>query len=158
MKIAGAIKYKVAVGGFLNNKKVFIQDYQFFNGNESHFSKDYLNTYQLLPYYSAYTTNNLYGTVNFEHHFNGLITNKIPLFKRLNWNLVDGTNAFYVNANNNYAEIFAGLENIFKIFRVDVVAGSRNGQKAVIDYRVGLGGTIGSHLNSSRFRGRSAGF
>ena len=56
-----------------------------------------------------------------EHHFNGLLTNKIPLFRRLNWNLVAGSNAFYVNRDNNYVEIFGGLENIFKLIRVDVV-------------------------------------
>lgn len=158
LKIAGSIKYKLSAAGFLNNKKVFIQDYQFFNGNESQFAKEYLNTFQLLPYYSAFTTGKLYGIVNFEHHFNGLITNKIPLFKKLNWNLVDGTNAYYVNKNNSYAEIFVGLENIFKVLRFDVVGGSRNGQKAILDYRVGLGGSIGSTLNSQRFKGKSVGF
>lgn len=158
LKLAGAIKYKVAVAGFLNNKKVFVQDYQFFNGNESQFGKEYMNTFQLLPYYSAYTTASLYGMVNFEHHLNGLFTNKIPLFKKLSWNFLYGTNAFYVNKNNNYEEVFAGLENIFKVLRFDVVAGTRNGQKLNVDYRIGFGGSIGGSLNSSRFRGRNVGF
>ena len=158
LKLAGAIKYKVAVAGFLNNKKVFIQDYQFFNGNESQFAKEYMNTFELLPYYSAFTTAHLYGMLNFEHHLNGLLSNKIPLFKKLNWNFLYGSNAFYVDKNNNYEEVFAGVENIFKVLRFDVVAGSRNGQKINVDYRVGLGGSIGGSLNSSRFRGRNVGF
>src|SRR5690606_39515031 len=58
-----------------------------------------------------------------EHHFNGLLTNKIPLLNQLKWNLVAGANAFYVNSDNNYVEVFAGLENIFKLIRVDVIAG-----------------------------------
>ena len=157
LKLAGSIKYKIAVAGFLNNKKVFIQDYQFFNGNESQFAKEYMNTFQLLPYYSAYTTAGLYGILNFEHHLNGLITNKIPLFKKLNWNMLYGSNDFYVSNRNHYEEIFVGLENIFKVLRFDVVAASRNGQKASIDYRIGFGGLIGSSLNSSRFKGRGAG-
>ncbi|MDQ6757535.1 MAG: DUF5686 and carboxypeptidase regulatory-like domain-containing protein [Bacteroidota bacterium] len=157
LKLAGSIKYKIAVAGFLNNKKVFIQDYQFFNGNESQFAKEYMNTFQLLPYYSAYTTANLYGMLNFEHHLNGLITNKIPLIKRLNWNMLYGSNDFYINNTNHYEEVFVGLENIFKVLRFDVVAASRNGQKFLIDYRIGFGGIIGSSLNSSRFRGRGAG-
>ena len=158
LKLAGSIRYKIAAGGFLNNNKVFIQDYVLFNGNESHLYKDYMNTFQLLPYFSAITDAPLYGTLNFEHHLNGLLTNRIPLFKRLNWNMLYGTNDFYVNNTNHYEEIFLGLENIFKVLRFDVVAGSRNGQKAMIDYRVGFGGTIGSSLNSSRFRGRAVGF
>ena len=158
LKLAGAIKYKVSVAGFFNNKKVFIQDYQFFNGNESQFAKEYMNTFQLLPYYSAYTTAHLYGILNFEHHLNGLLSNKIPLFKKLNWTFLDGANAFYVDKNNNYAEVFAGVENIFKVLRFDAVAGTRNGQKINIDYRIGLGGSIGGALNSSRFRGRGVVF
>lgn len=158
LKLAGTIKYKAAIAGFLNNKKVYIQDYQFFNGNESQSAKEYLNTFQLLPYFSAYTTDPLYGILYFEHHLNGLLTNRIPLFKRLNWHLVEGTNAFYVNRNNNYAEVFLGLENIFKVLRFDIVAGSRNGEKAMIDFRVGIGGSLGSSFISSRFKGRNAGF
>jgi hypothetical protein len=158
LKLAGAIKYKIAAAGFLNNKKVFIQDYQFFNGNESHFAKEYMSTFQLLPYYSAFTTSNLYGILNFEHHLNGLLSNKIPLFKKLNWSFLDGANAFYVDKNNNYEEVFVGVENIFKVLRFDVVAGTRNGEKINIDYRIGFGGSIGANLNSSRFRGRSVGF
>lgn len=158
LKLAGAIKYKIAAAGFLNNKKVFIQDYQFFNGNESHFSKEYMSTFQLLPYYSAFTTAHLYGTLNFEHHLNGLLSNKIPLFKKLNWTFLDGANAFYVDKNNNYEEVFFGVENIFKVLRFDVVAATRNGQKINVDYRIGFGGSIGASLNSSRFRGRSVGF
>ena len=158
LKLAGAIKYKVSVAGFLNNKKVFVQDYQFFNGNESHFAKEYMNTFQMLPYYSAFTTAPLYGIVNFEHHLNGLLSNKIPLLKKLNWNFLYGTNAFYANKNNSYADVFAGVENIFKVLRFDVVAATRNGQKLNFDYRFGFGGSIGGSLNSSRFRGRNVGF
>jgi hypothetical protein len=158
LKLAGAIKYKVAVAGFLNNKKIFVQDYQFFNGNESHFAKEYMNTFQMLPYYSAFTTASLYGIVNFEHHLNGLLSNKIPLFKKLNWNFLYGTNAFYANKNNSYADVFAGVENIFKVLRVDIVGASLNGQKVNVDYRIGFGGSIGGSFNSSRFRGRNVGF
>ncbi len=157
LKLAGAIKYKIAAAGFLNNTKVFIQDYQFFNGNESKLAKEYMNTFQLLPYYSAYTTAPLYGILNFEHHYNGFITSRIPLFKKLNWHLLDGANAFYIDNKNNYAEFFIGLENIFKVLRFDVVAGSRNGEKPNIDFRVGFGGIIGSTLNSQRFKGKGIG-
>jgi hypothetical protein len=153
LKLAGAIKYKVSVAGFLNTHKLYIQDYQFFNGNQSILAKEYLNTFQLLPYYSAATTASLYGIVNFEHHLNGLLTNKLPLFKKLNWNLVDGVNAFYVNKDSHYTELFIGLENIFKVARVDFVAGFLNNQKAVFDVRIGFGGIIGGAM-SNRTRSR----
>jgi hypothetical protein len=143
LKLAGELKYKIGMGGFLNTAKVPIQDYQHFNGNRYARAGDYLNTFQLASYYGNSTTATFFSFGHIEHHFNGLLTNKIPLFKRLNWNLVGGSNAFYVNKNNNYVEAFVGLENIFKILRVDFVAGYANGQKALTGIRFGFGGIIG---------------
>ncbi len=149
-KLAGALKYKFGIGGFLNRRSVFIQDYQHFNGNQSKLAASaYVNSFQLAPYYANSTTANLYGLAHIEHHFNGLLTNKIPLFKRLNWNLVGGGNAFYVNAKNNYSELFIGLENILKIFRVDFVAAYENGRNGLTGIKIGAGGLLGGSINSS---------
>jgi hypothetical protein len=148
LKLAGTFKYNLAVGGFLNTKKVYIQDYQHFNGNQTVYASEYLNSFQIAPYYANSTTAGFYATANIEHHFNGMLTNKIPLFKRLNWNLVAGANAFYVNSDNNYVEAFAGLENIFKIIRVDFVTSYLNGQQGSFGIRIGFGGLF--TFNNSR--------
>jgi hypothetical protein len=145
-KLAGQFNYRVDIGGFLNNRSVFIQDYRHFNGNQIAFASEYLNSFQIAPYYANSTTASFYATLHAEHHFNGLLTNKIPLFKKLNWNLVAGTNAFYVNSDNNYFEVFAGLENILKLFRVDVVGSYLNGNSGQVAVRIGLGGLFGGKI------------
>ena len=152
-KLAGSLKYKIGAGGFLNSKKVYIQDYQHFNGNEAAAASEYVNSFQLVKYYSNSTTNQLYGIAHLEHHFNGLLTNKIPLFKKLGWYMVAGTNTFYVNRNSNYVEVFAGLENILKIFRVDVVAAFENGKRGRTGIRIGTGGLIGNSIQVNRKKG-----
>lgn len=146
-KLLGLMKYRVSVGGFLNDKKVFIQDYQHFNGNQVFYAGPYLNSFQLAPYYANSTTAAFYLDGHVEHHFNGLLTNKIPLFRKLNWHLVAGTNAFYVNGSNNYVEAFAGLENIFKLLRVDVIASYLNGNTGQVGIRIGFGGLFGGSIN-----------
>ena len=151
LKLAGSIKYKLVLGGFLNTKSVFIQDYQHFYGNISHIAKEYVQTFQLAPYYGFSNTSSFFAELHFEHHLNGLLTNKIPLFKKLNWNLVDGTNALYINPNTQYAEVFVGLENIFKLLRFDVVGGFQNGHKPNYTYRIGFDGLLGSAINLKRF-------
>ncbi len=152
-KLAGLLKYKIGIGGFLNTRKVFIQDYQHFNGNRTLQASDYVNSFQLARYYANSTTSSFYTFGHLEHHFNGLLTNKIPLFKRLNWNLVAGGNAFYVNGKNNYVEVFAGLENIFKLLRIDFVVAYNNGTKGLTGIRIGTGGILGSGVrNNSRSR------
>ena len=153
-KLAGLFKYKIGIGGFLNTHKVFIQDYQHFNGNRSTRASDYLNSFQFAKYYANSTRSSFYTFGHLEHHFNGLITNKIPLFKRLNWNLVAGSNAFYVNEKNNYIEIFGGLENILKIFRVDFVVAYTNGNKGMSGIKIGTGGILGGSVRANSPRSR----
>ncbi len=156
-KLAGLLKYKIGIGGFLNNKKVFIQDYQHFNGNRTLNASDYVNSFQLCQYYANSTMSSFYSFAHLEHHFNGLLTNKIPLFKRLNWNLVAGGNAFYINGKTHYTEVFAGLENILKIFRVDFVASYNYGSKSLKAIRIGTGGILGGSIRTNNSRsGRSS--
>jgi hypothetical protein len=82
-----------------------------------------------------------------------LLTNKIPGFKKLNWNLVAGLNSFYVNKNSNYSEVFIGLENIFKILRVDFVTGFDKGKKSTTGIRIGFGGVIGGNIKTDKKTG-----
>ncbi len=154
-KLAGLLKYKISVGGFLNSNKVYIQDYQHFNGNQSAAASEYVNSFQLAKYYEHSTTSQFYAIAHLEHHFNGLLTNKIPFFKKLYWNMVAGANSFYVNSNSNYIEVFAGLENILKIFRVDVVFAFENGKHGHTGLRIGTGGLLGGNIERNRRRGGS---
>ncbi len=150
LRLAGLFKYNLGAGGFFNNKKVYIQDYQHFNGNRSLVASEYLNSFQLASFYanSTIASTFLYGHI--EHHFNGLLTNKIPLFKRLNWNLVAGSNSFYVNKDNHHVELFAGIENILKVFRVDFVKSFEDGNNGSSGIRIGAGGILGGSINVNR--------
>lgn len=150
MKLLGRTRYRLGIGGFLNRKQVFIQDYQHFNGNQLLFASEYLNSFQVAPYYANSTTASFYAFGHWEHHFNGFLTNKIPFFRRLNWFLVGGSNAFFVNKDNNYVEIFAGLENVFRILRVDVVGSYLNGKNGTVALRLGFGGVFGNSIRVGR--------
>jgi hypothetical protein len=138
-KLAGRFTYRIGTGGFISKNKLQIPDYIHFNGNLTVFAGNYLNTFQLASYYGNSSTASLYGVLHAEHHFNGFITNKIPFFKKLNWFLVGGSNAFYVNQFRNYIEVFGGMENIFKFMRVDFIWGySANVSKPVYGVRIGF--------------------
>jgi hypothetical protein len=151
-KLAGSIKYSVSFGGFLNTKSVFPQDYKHYYASFSHIAGEYVKSLQIASDYQFSNISPFYTEFLFEHHSNGLITNKIPLLKKLNWNLVEGTNALYIKPDTRYAEIFVGLENIFKFFRIDFVTGFQNGFKPVYTYRVGFGGLLGVPFNAQRFK------
>jgi hypothetical protein len=148
-KLRGLLKYNFSIGGFINSNTVYIQDYQHFNGNQTFVASEYLNSFQIAPYYENSTTASFYAVGHLEHHFNGMITNKIPLFRKLKWNLVAGSNAFYVNSNNNYVEIFGGIENIFKLLRIDFVGSYLNGRNGQFGVRLGLGGLLGGMMSTT---------
>ena len=140
----GELNYRIKVGGFITKKNVSVIDYTHFNGNQIILASPYLNSFQLASYYANSNTESLYATLNAEHHFYGLLTNKIPMFRRLKWYLVASTNMYYVNQNNNYIEASLGLENIgFKLFRfmrVDGVVGYSNFKMPMYGIRIGVNG------------------
>lgn len=146
LKMGGEFKYRIGVGGFFNSDSVSIPDLQHFNGNQTFYNIKYLNSFQLAPYYRYSNAEQFYVYGHAEHHFNGLLTNKIPLLNKLKWNLVVGANTFYVNKNNYYVEAFAGLENIFKLFRVDFVNAYQPGLGNKFGVRIGFGGLIGGKV------------
>jgi hypothetical protein len=140
LKLLGSIRYRLATGGFYRAKRVETPDYKHFNGNRLLIAGNYLSSFQLLPYYKYSTTRPLYGEAHVEHHLNGLLTNKIPGFRNLNWHLVTGVNALYLQSNQHYTEAFVGLENIFKLVRLDWVWGFDYGRPATTGLRISITG------------------
>lgn len=122
LKLGGRLSYNIDLGGFLNKNRVFIPDMNHVLGNQTAQATAYLQGFQTMPYYSFSNTDNFYRAAYIEYHLNGLLTNKIPGFKKLNWFLVLGANAIYLDeSKKGYYEALIGLENIFKVLRLDVV-------------------------------------
>jgi hypothetical protein len=141
MRLGGSVKYNLGAGGFINNDKVQLPDYQHFMGNQTVVASPFVRSFQLAPYYANSTAEGIYANGHFEWHLNGLLTNKIPLFRRTNIGLVTGGNAFYVDQKRNYSEVFVGFENILKFLRVDYVWGyDGNGGRWVNGLVLGFGG------------------
>lgn len=138
LKLLGRFSYRIGVGGFLDTTKVEIPDYQHFNGNLSTFATEFLNSFQLLPLYRFSNTSRFYSLAHVEHNLNGFLTNKIPGIKKLNIYLVIGANGFYIDKDRNYYEVFAGIDNIFKQFRIDFVHGFLDGKSYKSAFRIGF--------------------
>ncbi len=143
LKMLGILNYAVKGGGFLNDNHVAIPDRKHLNGNRTILAGSYLNTFQLASYYNYANTAPIYGQLHAEWLMSGFLSNKIPLFKRLNWHFLAGTNSFYVNQNSYYAEVFVGMNNIgfnmYRLFRVDAVFGYESGiAKPTFGIRLGL--------------------
>lgn len=104
-------------------------------GNET-YVYDYMS-FNMMKYYEF--ASDQYASIGMFHHFEGLLFNKIPLIKKLKWREVVTCKALWgsVNEKNRrtlifpttlnalgnepYAEVSAGIENIFKVFRIDAL-------------------------------------
>lgn len=140
LKLAGKLSYRFTMGGFLDATSVYAPDYQHYLGNQTIIASQELNSFQLAPYYQYSNTAAFQGTAHIEYHLNGLISNKIPGFKKLNWFFVGGLNALHTSQGADYYELFGGIENILKIIRIDYVQGfeKAGGRPSGIRVRVPL--------------------
>lgn len=106
-------------------------------GNESRFFTSV--AFNLMDYFEF--SSSTYASFRYEHSFEGLILNRIPLIKKLKWRLTGSCNAiagktsqesialtsvegdtrpFETLDNEPYVEVGYGVSNILKVIRVDV--------------------------------------
>ena len=107
---------------------------QMFPGNQTYFYDEF--AFNLMNYYEFIADE--WVTLLYTHHFNGIMFNKVPLFRKLKWREVatfrgavgglsnshktelEFPNNLY-DLNKPYFEAGVGVENILKIFRVDAL-------------------------------------
>jgi len=126
MKLFGTLKYHFAVGGFLNSAYVSAPDLMSIYGNRGiGIASPYMQSFQFAQYYQFSNKAPLYGEAHIEYHLNGLLSNKIPLFRQARYYFILGGNAFYANSGEYYTEAFFGIDNIgyklVRVLRVDFV-------------------------------------
>ncbi len=154
MKLLGSIGYHLAVGGFMNDNYVSLPDMMHIADNQMATASPYLEGFQLAPYYLYSNTSKLYGEGHVEYNMNGLLTNKIPLFRKLQWHLLLGNNTLYLQNGSYYTEAFFSIDNIgYKLYRgmrVDFIKSWDDMQRNTIGIRIGwqLGGLINIGSNN----------
>ncbi|CAM3498000.1 DUF5686 domain-containing protein [Pontibacter korlensis] len=109
-------------------------------GNETPFYYD--ATYNLMDYFEF--ASDTYASLHYEQYFEGLLFNRLPLIKKLKWRVLATSNILYGSLSQKnldlmptiiptgatqealkalgrapYVEVGYGIENIFKILRVD---------------------------------------
>lgn len=130
--ILGTFRYKVDAGKIWG--KVPFPLLEIHPGNQTYlFNENTFNTMNLFEFVS-----DQYASLAVSQHFEGLLFNKIPLLKKLNWREVVSGKALIgslsaanqsildLPANLNtlsypYYEASAGIENIFQVLRIDAL-------------------------------------
>lgn len=130
--ILGTFQYKVEAGKIWGNVPYPILELH--PGNETFLLND--NTFNTMNYFEF--VSDQYASAAATQHFEGLLFNKIPLVRKLNWREVVSGKALIGNLSNSnrsilqipnqiytlsypFYEVSAGIENIFQVFRVDAL-------------------------------------
>lgn len=127
----GNFKYTLKGGAFLSEKEISFLDYQHFNGNQTRIGNgNYLNKFNLLPYFELSTKNN-YLELHAEQDFKGWVLGKLPLINKLNYNLILGAHALAIENNKPYTEFSVGVDNLgfgkYRLLRLDYVISNYQG-------------------------------
>ncbi len=138
-KIGGAFKYKVQLGGFIDASQVQLPDYNHFIGNLTRKATPYVESFQVAPFYAFSNKAPFYAEFHAEYGLNGMLTNKIPIVKKLNLRIVTGANIIALK-DKHYQEFFVGIDNIFKLIRIDYIKGHGQSTGLTQGVRVGLRG------------------
>jgi len=110
--LLGYSQFFVGAGKFLNNKAVYYPELQHFRGNSSLTASPDIRRFSFLDYYQ-HSTNRQYLEAHFEHNFAGLITNKLPMVRKLKLEELIGINYLTQPLKKNYTEYYFGLQRLF---------------------------------------------
>ncbi len=127
LRLLGTTAWDIKGSKFLDKGNLLYLDKVHFMGNETPFlgrdegstyTGSLLQSFHLLSFHNR-STENAFVEGHISHHFNGFILNKVPLIRSLKWQLVAGLNTLVEEDKRAYQEAYLGIENIFKILRVD---------------------------------------
>jgi len=111
--ITGVSKYNLKTGSFINTKDLRLVDYQFQRRGDPLLFMNPNEAFQSLD--STFPVFKRFYQGHYVHEFNGAILNKIPFLKKLQLREIAG-GGFLIAPERNlrYAELFAGIEKVFK--------------------------------------------
>ncbi|MBS1919094.1 MAG: carboxypeptidase-like regulatory domain-containing protein [Bacteroidetes bacterium] len=146
MGVAGVSTYTIKTGSFPNMKDLRLIDYTYQRRGDPIYFHDPYKLFQALD--STFPVFKRFYQGNYVHEFNGALINKIPFMKKLKLNEIAG-GGFLISQERNlhYAEIFAGLERIFKFplnplskfkLGIYVVGSAANQFRNPVEFKIGL--------------------
>jgi hypothetical protein len=117
LKLFGNLSYEASAGRFLSQNRVPFMDYRHFQGQEIIFQEKGMRDFQLADYYQ-FSTTEPFTEGHLQHNFSGFIWNKLPLARKLNWQVSATGNLLYQEAVTSW-EWGVGLTDLIGL------AGSR---------------------------------
>jgi hypothetical protein len=140
--VSGKLDFNITGGAFLNNNRVYFQDFKHFGGNRTIFANmGVASNYRFLDYYK-YSSQSNYVSGIVHYQFRKFLLTQLPMlrFSGVRENLFFN----YLKTENSphYWEVGYSLDNLFRIFRVEMGAGFENTNFQRSGIRLGIASFI----------------
>lgn len=125
--ISGKLDFNITGGVFLNANQVYFPDFQHFGGNRTIFSNfGPASNYRFMDYYK-YSTSSSYVSGIFHYQFRKFLLTQLPMlrFSGVQENIF--LNYLKTENSPHYVEVGYSLDNLFRLFRIELGAGFENG-------------------------------
>ena len=143
----GSMDVKVNAGVFANQDQMQFPDYKHFLGNQTIFSTtDPVGSFRLLDYY-AYSTNDAYLNAHVHYQFRKFLATQI--FEARMLGIKENLFVNYLNTDfsQNYFELGYGIDNIARVFRLELVSSFQDGKYQDFGVRIGIATNLDNLFN-----------
>jgi hypothetical protein len=126
--VSGKLDFNVTAGTFLNNDRVYFQDFKHFGGNRTLFSNfGAASNYRFMDYYK-YSTASSFVSGIIHYQFRKFLLTQLPMlrFSGVRENVF--VNYLKTENSPHYTEIGYSLDNLFRIFRLELGVAFENGR------------------------------
>lgn len=131
-------------GSFLGSAPTTFIDYKHFAGNETPFlMENPVGSYRLLPYY-LYSTADKYVSAQVLYQFRKFLFTQLPILRMTGLKELAYISYLATPLSGNYIEVGYGLDNLFRIFRVEASASFIDGAYRGFGIRIGVSTSITS--------------
>lgn len=146
--IRGQFFVNAKAGAFMGDKPKYFVDFSHFAGNESPFlMEDPVGSYRLLPYY-YFSTSDKYASAQVLYQFRKFIFTQIPALQLTGLKELAYVSYLVTPSSGNYIELGYGLDNLFRLARVEVSASFIDGSYNSVGVKIGLATSITSENGS----------
>lgn len=143
----GKMDIKLNAGTFSNTTGMQFPDYKHFLGNETIFSTtDPVGSFRLLDYYT-YSTNDTYLNAHVHYQFRKLLVSQIFEARMLGIKENVFVNYLATDFSDNYFELGYGIDNIARIFRLELVTNFQDFKYQQFGVRIGIATNLDNLFN-----------
>jgi len=142
----GNLDLRLNAGIFLNADNINLIDFKHFPGNQMLFtSNDPVASFRLLPYYE-FSTQEEFVSAHAHYQFRKFLLTQIWEINLMGIKENVFSNYLYTPSSQHYFELGYGIDNIFRVFRLEFVTSFRDGSYDDFGVRIGIASNIGNGL------------